>query len=189
MKQGLNISDDELRNNRKFSQVRERLRLEACGWGASERDKNLKARYWNAPQFVYSDLKICWDYRPLANRLNWEAPDETLQNCSLYECQAAQLFSLLSHSQNYQFDRVFQKAEENLLLRVVGHWERGTPLTPPILKLMEDGKLGKIDGFHRLAVAFAAKVSRVPFWSFLPLRMIQEHRITLLFQQTAEITG
>jgi hypothetical protein len=45
--------------------------------------------------------------------------------------------------------------------------------------LREDGKLGKFDGFHRLAVAFAAQALVIPFWAVLPdslagVRMIDE---------------
>jgi hypothetical protein len=96
MKHGLKISDDALRDNRKLAIIRENLRLEASGFGASERDKYLEKQYWNAPQSAFSTLKVCWDYRPLANRLNLEASDDDLRTFSLYECEAEQLFSLLN---------------------------------------------------------------------------------------------
>src|ERR1017187_7853775 len=149
MKHGLKISDDELLDNLKFAMIRENLRLEASGFGASERDKYLETQYWNAPQSAFSNLKVCWDYRPLANRLNLEASDDDLRTFSLYECEAEQLFSLLADSQHFQFHSVFQEAEKNLFLRVVGHWECGAALTPPILKLLKNGRFRKIDGFHR----------------------------------------
>jgi hypothetical protein len=47
------------------------------------------------------------------------------------------------------------------------------------VELRADGKLGKIDGFHRLAVAFAAKVSPIPFWAVLPVKISGVKRISL----------
>ena len=175
----MTISDEILRDNQRFNLVREALREEACGWGRSERDKNLKARYWNARQSEYFQLKVHWDYRPLANRLNWEAPDDYLCSSSLYECESQRLFALLSHNHNLRFDHIFEQATANSFLRVVSHWETGTALTPPIVELRADGKLGKIDGFHRLAVAFAAKVSPIPFWAVLPVKISGVKRISL----------
>ncbi len=162
------ISDDTLCNRESFYQVLEDLRQEACGWGKSDRDKSLKSRYWKAPQSAYLKLQVHWDYRPIASRLNWEATSDYLSASSLYECESQRLFDLLSHNHNLRFDRIFEQASENIFLRVISHWEVGTKLTPPVLKLRDDGKLGKIDGFHRLAVAFAAKVSHIPFWAVFP---------------------
>jgi hypothetical protein len=167
------ISDDDLLNERKFNEVRKALLNEAQGWGKSERDKCLKEQYWNVSQSAYFNLDVRWDYRSLANRLNWEAPDDYLRASSLHECESRRLLSLLSSnfSSNLRYDGIFKNVDENIFLRVVSHWKVGTPLTPPILKLNGDGKLEKFDGFHRLAVAFAAKVERIPFWAKLPANL------------------
>jgi len=162
------ISDEALVDDREFDRVRKFLREEAEGWGRSERDKRLRARYWRATQSVYRELNVQWDLRRQANRLNCEATPDYLQACQLYQCDSTTLLSHLSCSDNFGFARLFDEAEEGILLRVVGHWETGTPLTPPALTLREDGKLGKFDGFHRLAVAFAARKPVIPFWAVLP---------------------
>lgn len=162
------IPDDVLLDADKFDQILESLGKEACNWGRSHRDKNLKERYWNAPQDIYLTLKVRWDYRATANCFNWEASDDYRLASSLYECESRHLFSFLSQNHNLEYDHIFNEVTENIFLRVVGHWEMGMALTPPILKLNEDRKLGKIDGYHRLAVAYATKATRIPFWAVLP---------------------
>lgn len=173
------IPDESLADDRELDRVRKCMHEEEEAWGSSERDKRLKARYWRAPQSVYRDLNVQWDLRRQAKRLNWDAAVDYLEASRLYECGSATLLSHLSCSDNFRFARLFDGAEEGNLLRVVGHWETGTPLTPPALTLREDGKLGKFDGFHRLAVAFAARTPVILFWAVLPhalagVRLIDE---------------
>jgi hypothetical protein len=173
------IPDESLADEHELDRVRECMHEEEGAWGSSERDKRLKARYWRAPQSVYRDLNVQWDLRRQAKRLNWDAAVDYLEAFRLYECDSATLLSHLSYSDNFRFARVFEGTEQVNFLRVVGHWETGTPLSPPALKLLEDGKLGKFDGFHRLAVAFAARTPVIPFWAVLPdtlagVRLIDE---------------
>ena len=162
------ISDETLLDDEKLYQIREVLDAEASGWGRSESEKSLKARYWKVPQSTYRSLKVCWDFRPIAIRLS-EATGDYLRACRLYECDLQQLLFHLSQNHNWRFDRLFEEAKENRLLRVIGLWEIGSPLTPPVLTLRDDGRLGKIDGFHRLAVAIAAEVPCIPFWAAPPI--------------------
>lgn len=163
------IPDETLRDERKFDRVCEQLDNEVKAFRRSDQGQILEARYWNAPQSVYRDLKVRWDYRPIAIRLNRHTNSDNLRDCQLYECASDRLFALLSGDDHLRFDRLFEdeSVEKNNLLRVIGHWEVGALLTPPFLELKDDGTLIGRDGFHRLAVAFAAQVASIPFWAVL----------------------
>ena len=55
------------------------------------------------------------------------------------------------------------RATDAKFLRVLGNWERGTALTPPLL-FLQDNKFWKWDGHHRIMIALASNAPQIPFY-------------------------
>lgn len=127
-------------------------------------EKSILARYRDLPiDKISPRLNICWDLSEESRYQNEEADDEYLDRCGLYQCDTFNFRILIGSFQTYSIcDEAFS---ERHFHRILGHWERGTPLSPPVLKQKEDGFLHKLDGFHRIAVALACKVTSIPFFT------------------------
>jgi hypothetical protein len=164
---GTLIPYDVLNDPGKFDEVLDELRNDATGFRSTAEYHELRQQYWGAPQSAFRSLDIRWDRRQAAVRFNWEASDSMQKACQLFELETDRLLRLTSFKHKLRFDRIFDPENDYLFLRVVGHWKIGLPLTPPFLEL-RDGQFAKVDGWHRLAVAVAAQVPVIPFWTCVP---------------------
>lgn len=136
-------------------------------WQGLDEERLLKA-YGSLDPMRLKGLVPLWDKSPIGRFENAVDCVAFLEDSALYECPTTELKRLLVNSHFYELER-FRQANGVLghLCRVIGHWEKGKPLAPVVLEQTDDYRLDKLDGYHRLVVAFAVGASEIPFYSKL----------------------
>lgn len=143
-----------------ISHQQERARKEELEyWGGLNREE-LKKRYAGAADSTIGRLIPTWDLRrsalsigDMANRIDpvriplYLATREAFLKNSLYG--AAEIGMV--------------RGMQAKFLRVLGNWEQGRALTPPLM-FMSDGELWKWDGHHRIMIALMTAASVIPFY-------------------------
>jgi hypothetical protein len=122
-----------------------------------------------------------WDYRQEAAKLNAEVFDHEIARSELHQC-SVEILRRSFHSAESLCLPSFLDADtvdREKLLRVISRWMRGCALTPPCLVVLENGLLGKRDGFHRLVATIIVGATKIPFWSIGPCAVAGTVKIAL----------
>jgi len=124
---------------------------------------DLNSRFVGADLSAFQRIEPVWDTGQDAMIFN-QHNQEYLESCSLYICPSDRLYELIFLRRHYTFEHFWDNGNRNKFLRVIGHWLNGQVLSPAVLKPADNGRLIKLDGFHRLAIAFISGSKNIPFY-------------------------
>lgn len=135
---------------------------ELAFWGELN-GSDLKERYSSLLVEDVSHIEPLWDLSPDAIRHTQLTP-ECLTNLILYKAPRDVFLQWVTYPSDYTKDDLTNRSNANSIRRVIGHWEAGNPLTPPVFRWTENKKLFKFDGHHRTFVAVASGAEQIPFY-------------------------
>lgn len=157
-----------------FTGTREDL-LKSLGINDKENSEFFGDLDFNSLQERYSDLAAetvahvdpVWDYSPEAITQNTLGGD-ALDDLHLYLADRDCFLEAVNYPSDYTTSDLTNYSNRNRLLRVIGYWEQGLPLTPPVFT-QTNGRLQKLDGHHRTCIAIASGATKIPFYCKLEL--------------------
>lgn len=130
---------------------------------------SLRERYSDLTTQALADIEPVWDLAPEA--INWNLlGGDALEVLHLYSANRECFLEAVNYPSDYTSPDLSKHSSRNSLLRVIGHWELGQALTPPVFTLT-CGRLQKLDGHHRTCVAIAAGAEAIPFYCKLELSL------------------
>lgn len=142
------------------------LKSEWFNWYGLDR-KSLESRFSGPDMPSLVGIKPVWDFRLSALERN-DMKKQYDNSVILYVAERDAFLRGSDYDENYVIEST--RRMDSQCLRVIGHWERGDALTPPVFKI-EGGKLYKIDGGHRVKIALLAKAPMIPFYCTCRLSM------------------
>jgi hypothetical protein len=128
----------------------------------------LRRDYGSLDPAKLREIAPTWDLSPVGRFENDNEFEEYLEGSTLFFCSSTALRRLLLNSHLYEL-KCFRSADGVLdhLCRVIGHWKKGKALAPVVLEQTGENQLDKLDGYHRLVVAFASGAGEIPFYAKL----------------------
>lgn len=137
-----------------------REKLYEFNWAGMD-EAALGAKYANADGPIFRQISPGWDLRRSALVIGDMASQLSHSTIPLY----------LATRESFLCNSLYGDAEIGMLrgmkakfLRVIGHWERGDALTPPLMTMWGD-KLSKWDGHHRIMITLMSGADVIPFYS------------------------
>jgi hypothetical protein len=121
---------------------------------------DLKNRYLGVDEPSFGQLVPTWDLRRSALSIGEMANQIDPASISLY---FATREAFLSHTKYGDWEISMKHGTEVKYLRVIGSWELGRALTPPLLYMWGD-QLSHWDGHHRIKIALLSGVPVIPFY-------------------------
>ena len=145
---------------------------------------DLKTRYNSAPLSAFRSIVPVWDMRPGAISHNPVVP-EAIDDAKLYIATREALIANCPDRNIYTHERFRDHSTFDRILRVIGHWEKREPLTPPLFWLSDNQEIAKVDGHHRITVALLSGASRIPLYCQEDLQLVGIPLATLPELETA----
>ena len=172
----MRASDEVLANPDQYFNFAEQQRRESSGYHLTERFQELNERFEKKKEAAFAGVRPCWDFRRGAAMLSEVLRED---NMDVFECSVECFQQNFHATERVLLPRLFAEIEADKLIRVIDYWLRGIPLTPPFLTILDGGRIGKRDGFHRIAAAIIVRATRLPFWSEAATTMNGVTRIVL----------
>ena len=113
---------------------------------------------------LFESIRPIWDLRPEAKGHANDNP-EALSGARLYLAKRDAFVCNCAHAERYRFEVVKKESFSDKIHRVITHWQRGEPLTPPVFWCNFDNLLQGVAGHHRTMVAMLSNCEVLPFYS------------------------
>lgn len=144
----------------KVEQREAREKQEELGFWQGINAEELKTKYVGADNTLIQHLRPVWDLRRSALRIGDMANQIDPEAIPLY---LATRDAILRYSRYGDWELTMEHGVEAKFLRVLGNWEQGRALTPPLLWMWGD-QLAHRDGHHRMKIALMSGAPVIPFY-------------------------
>lgn len=158
----MRASDQTLADSDELMSFVQRQCRELSGYGYSERYQRMHERFMQSATTTFDEIEPLWDLRFHAVRL-FDVPFAE-SNIALYRCPLQVFIDNFHAPERLALPRLLGEVESDKFLRVLDYWVQVIPLTPPFLTILDNGRFGKRDGFHRLAAAIVVGARDLTFW-------------------------
>jgi hypothetical protein len=159
----MRASDQTLADPDELMSFVQRQCRELSGYGYSERYRRMHERFMQSATTTFDEIEPLWDLRFNAIRL-FDVPVAE-NDIALFRCPLQLFIDNFHAPERLAMPRLLDEVDRDKLVRVLDYWAQAIPLTPPFITILDNGRFGKRDGFHRLAAAIFVGARDLTFWS------------------------